>query len=303
MTLSVVPYSPTYDFAGDLAAANMVNAAALQAELARISSWGADLSSMLGELVRDDDSFQDETVRVRHLHPELWSYILTQIEGNLQTQALNWLEPALAASTANVVTLADIATIDGVSLITGNRVLLTAQTNPVLNGLWVVGAIGDAGNPGGLWTRPTDFTGVISGGIGIMVRSGTVNGSTAYALAAGSAQAVTVGTSSITFINVVGPYPVPVNRGGTGSTTAAGARTALGMPGKFTANITGDGIAATFFLAHSLATRDVVVSVRATTGPMEQIGVEVRCSSTAQIEIAFNTPPGVGEVLAVTVIG
>jgi len=59
-------------------------------------------------------------------------------------------EPVQAASTTNIISLSGPQTIDGVSLIATNRVLLLSQTNPVKNGLWVVQA--------GAWTRPVDFT-------------------------------------------------------------------------------------------------------------------------------------------------
>lgn len=58
-------------------------------------------------------------------------------------------EPAQAASTTNIISLSGPQTIDGVSLIATNRVLLVGQTDPVKNGLWVVQA--------GAWTRPLDF--------------------------------------------------------------------------------------------------------------------------------------------------
>ena len=59
-------------------------------------------------------------------------------------------EPAQAASTTNIISLSGPQTIDGVSLIATNRVLLVGQTDPVKNGLWVVQA--------GAWIRPIDFT-------------------------------------------------------------------------------------------------------------------------------------------------
>jgi len=58
-------------------------------------------------------------------------------------------EPAQAASTTNILSLSGPQTIDGISLIATDRVLLVGQTDPVDNGLWVVQA--------GAWTRPSDF--------------------------------------------------------------------------------------------------------------------------------------------------
>lgn len=57
-----------------------------------------------------------------------------------------------ALADADVSSLSGTTTIDGVSLIAGERVLLTAQTSgsgAIDNGIWVVQS--------GAWTRPTDF--------------------------------------------------------------------------------------------------------------------------------------------------
>ncbi len=56
--------------------------------------------------------------------------------------------PAIVASLSNV-TLSGLQTIDGVTLIANNRVLLVGQTNAVQNGLWLAQSSS--------WTRPTDF--------------------------------------------------------------------------------------------------------------------------------------------------
>lgn len=53
-----------------------------------------------------------------------------------------------AASTGNVAAMSGVATIDGVALAAGDRVLLKDQTAPQQNGIWVVQA--------GAWNRATD---------------------------------------------------------------------------------------------------------------------------------------------------
>ena len=58
--------------------------------------------------------------------------------------------PAVVVSTTDIGSPpAGLQTIDGVTLVDSDRVLLVGQTNPIENGLWVA----QAGN----WTRPTDF--------------------------------------------------------------------------------------------------------------------------------------------------
>ena len=80
--------------------------------------------------------------------------------------------PALVVSTTNVA-LSGLQTIDGVTLITNNRVLLINQTNPVENGLWEAQS--------GSWTRPTDFnTGDTSGTAYVLITNGANNAGSSY---------------------------------------------------------------------------------------------------------------------------
>ncbi len=80
--------------------------------------------------------------------------------------------PALVVSTTDI-TLSGLQTIDGVSLVATNRVLLVGQTNPVENGLWLVQA--------GAWTRPADFaTGTAAGQAYVLITSGSINAGTSW---------------------------------------------------------------------------------------------------------------------------
>ncbi|HEX6992387.1 MAG TPA: hypothetical protein VF151_10895 [Gemmatimonadales bacterium] len=105
--------------------------------------------------------------------------------GNLGVKA-----PVRAASTANL-TLSGEQTVDGVVLVTGDRVLVWQQTTASENGIYVV----DTGS----WTRADDFDGSYDITQGTLVR---VYGGSSYAGAwfeVTSADGVTIGTDSITF--------------------------------------------------------------------------------------------------------
>ena len=79
---------------------------------------------------------------------------------------------AIKASTKAVaianITLTGTQTIDGVTLVATDRVLLTAQTTPAQNGIWLVQA--------GAWTRSADWTAasVQKEGIMVLVAEGTI---------------------------------------------------------------------------------------------------------------------------------
>jgi type VI protein secretion system component Hcp len=74
--------------------------------------------------------------------------------------------PVRALADADVASLSGTTTIDGVSLVAGDRVLLTAQSTASENGIWTIQA--------GAWTRPDDFaTGQSAHGALIVVEEGT----------------------------------------------------------------------------------------------------------------------------------
>lgn len=98
--------------------------------------------------------------------------------------------PCRVATTANI-SLAGEQTVDGVSVISGNRVLVRAQTNGVDNGIYVV----DTGN----WRRAADFG--RSGDVMSGTRVGIVTGST-YAgstFQVTTADPIYIGTTAIAF--------------------------------------------------------------------------------------------------------
>lgn len=113
--------------------------------------------------------------------------------------------PVRAVSTTNI-TLSGTQTIDGVSLVAGNRVLVAGQTTAKDNGIYVVAS--------GAWTRATDADqdGELGQGTLVAVYEGTANGDTLWGIS--SDAAITVGTTSQTWSRVLG--------GGLAGFTAAG---------------------------------------------------------------------------------
>jgi hypothetical protein len=115
------------------------------------------------------------------------------------TEGLHVHESAVAATTVNVNlanALENGDTLDGVTLATGNRILVKNQTTQSENGIYVVQA---SGQP----TRATDFdtaTEVDSGDF-IFVYSGTVNGSTGWVQ---TNRPATIGTDAISFTQFSG---------------------------------------------------------------------------------------------------
>jgi hypothetical protein len=98
-----------------------------------------------------------------------------------------------AATTANI-TLSGAQTIDGVSVIAGDRVLVKNQTTASANGIYVAAA--------GAWARSADAdnspAGEVTSGMFTFVEEGTVNASTGWVLS--TANPITLGTTSLSFV-------------------------------------------------------------------------------------------------------
>ena len=92
-----------------------------------------------------------------------------------------------------------------------------------------------------------------------------------------------------------------VGSGGTGSTSAAGARTNLGATGKYAATF-GDGATTSYVITHSLGTNDVIVGVYYVGSPYQVVQCEVQLTSTNTITLIFTTAPSANS-LRVVVIG
>ncbi len=122
-------------------------------------------------------------------------------------QGLTWKMAARVASTGNVNLAAPGSSIDGITLSTGDRVLLKNQTAGAENGIYVFNGAASA------LTRATDAdsAGELSAGTALSVAEGTVNGDKTYILVTDNP--ITIGTTALTF---------SLMNGGSGVTYTAG---------------------------------------------------------------------------------
>jgi hypothetical protein len=102
----------------------------------------------------------------------------------------SWKNPVRAATTANV-TLSGAQTVDGVSLVAGERVLVKDQSTASQNGIYVVAA--------GSWSRAldADTNADVKAGLLVFVNEGTANGDTMFALTTNDP--IVVGTTGLNF--------------------------------------------------------------------------------------------------------
>lgn len=219
--------------------------------------------------------------------------------GQLQAalKGIVWKSEVKAATTANL-TLSGAQTIDGVSLVAGDRVLVKDQTTASANGIYVVAT--------GAWSRATDLDegAEFTNGVAVTVEQGTANGDKAFVMSTDGA--ITVGTTAINFVLL----------GGSGASYLAGngltlAGSTFSVTPKSGGGVVVDGTGvsidpafsglakryaqdvptnATATITHSLGTTDVLVQLYE-----KATGIQVECDITVTsanvVTLGFATAP------------
>ncbi len=152
-------------------------------------------------------------------------------------QGIDWKASVRAATTTNVTLASDLEngdTLDGVTLATGNRVLVKNQSTGSENGIYVVKA---SGAPDRSTDADTDAE--LTSNFAVFVEEGTVNADQGYVLT--NDGAITVGTTALTFTQFTGLGQVVAGDGlsKTGNTLNVTAGTGISITGDA---VTNDGV-------------------------------------------------------------
>lgn len=162
-------------------------------------------------------------------------------------QGLDVKQSVKAATTANI-TLSGAQTIDGVSVVAGDRVLVKDQTTASGNGIYVVAA--------GAWTRATDMDAWTEvPGAFTFVEQGTVNADSGWVCTAD--QGGTLGSTAITFAQFSGAGQITAGAGltKTGNTLDIG-----GTANRITVNTDSIDIASTYVGQSSITTLGTITT-------------------------------------------
>ena len=127
---------------------------------------------------------------------------------------------------------------------------------------------------------------------------GTTEASIISAVGAdGAAGAVlsTNGAGDLSFVT-----SVPLANGGTGSTTAAGARANLGATTKVSASV-GNGSATSIVVTHSLNTRDLQVQLFEVASPYAQVFTDVELTTADTLTLTFSVAPSASQYRVVII--
>lgn len=126
------------------------------------------------------------------------------------------------ATTSNI-TLSGVQTVDGVSLVAGNRILVKDQTTGSQNGIYVVAS--------GAWSRSEDADGSptheVSSGLFCFVEEGSLYANSGWVLT--TPNPITVGSTNLQFVRFSGAGQITAGNGlsKTGDTIAVGAGTGI----------------------------------------------------------------------------
>lgn len=225
--------------------------------------------------------------------------------GQLQAlvSGLSWKNPVRAASTTNVTLTAPGSSLDGVTLVNGDRVLLKNQSTASDNGIYVWSGASTA------LTRASDADSASElAAAAVFVREGTTNADRAFTQTADN---VTLGTTSLTFTQFGGMASYTGGNGitvsGTTISAVAGTGVIVGAGGisvdtsvvarKYAQNI-GDGTSTTVTVTHSLGTSDVTYSLRFTaTGETFDADVTVTGPNTVTVTTAAALAAGSARIV------
>lgn len=214
---------------------------------------------------------------------------LAQVQSLLA--GLSWHGAARVASTGNVTVASPGAAIDGITLATGNRVLLKNQTTGTENGIYTFNG---ASSP---LTRASDgVQGTLNGGAAFYVDEGSVNADTAWTVS--TDDTITIGTTAIVFAKFGAGIAYTAGTGLTLTGTTFAVDTTV-VARKLSSNV-GDGSSTTITVSHNLGTLDVVAQLYlVSTG--ETVETDTLRTTTNAVAFTFASAPAAGAYRAVIV--
>jgi hypothetical protein len=279
--------------------------------LARANHTGTQLASTISDFntARDLQRLDQHAVPTASVNlnsqkitnlgaPTLDTDATTKLYVDAAINGLDWKLSVRVATTANI-TLSGAQTVDGVSLVAGDRVLVKNQTTGSANGLYLVAA--------GAWTRTTDAdsNAEVTSGLATFVEEGTTNGNQQWVL--NTDNPITLGTTALVFAQVGATGGAPTAGAGltlisntydvgqgTGIIVSADAIAidAAVVVRKVTATV-GDGAALFYVVTHNLGNQWATVQVVRNTAPFDVVGADIELTDANTVTVRFAVAPTV----------
>ncbi len=300
---------------GDLTAGTVVNTALATNPLARANHTGTQTASTISDFDTQVRTNRLDQMAAPTASVAMGSQKFTGLAngsgasdsaafGQIQTAidaalaGLDWKTAVRVATTA-AITLATGAenadVIDGVTLATGDRILIKDQAAPAENGIYTV-------NASGAPTRATDAnTSALIKDASVLVAEGTTLAGTQWKLTTDN---ITLGTTGLTWVqHGQGGTAYTAGNGLTlsGNDFNVGAGTGISVAAdsvaidtavvvrKFAASV-GNNAGTSFAVTHSLGTRDVTVMVY-DNATFKQVFCDVTMTDTNNVTVAFAVAP------------
>jgi hypothetical protein len=230
------------------------------------------------------------------------AYVDSLVEG------LNWKDNVRVATTGNINLNAPGATIDGVTLSVGDRVLVKNQTAAAENGIYIYNGastpmtrapdantadelenavvVVDEGSQAGTTWRQTN--------VNFTLGTDPVNWAS-FGTAAPSANETTAGV-----IRIATQSEVDAGTVDNAAITPLKLANWAGRIRKYTTTI-GDGSATTFTITHNFGTRDVFVGVYQNSGNYDDVICDVERPNTNSVVLRFGAAPAANSIRVVVI--
>ena len=194
---------------------------------------------------------------------------------------LDWKQSVRAVSTSNVAAFSGLQTIDGITLVAGDRVLLAGQATASQNGIWVASS--------GTWIRSIDAnsSAKVTSGLAVMITEGVVNADTQWRLTTNDA--IVIDSTALVFVQIGSATSYAQGTGILISSNVVSIDTAVVV--RKVAFAIGDGASSSYSLSHNLGNLDVIVQVfENSTG--QDVEADITRTSVNACTIAFAAPIG-----------
>lgn len=296
---------------GDLSAGSVANTALATNPLVRTNHSGTQAASTISDLASVVKAYRLDEFAAPNTSVAMGSQKITGLatptaasdaatKGYVDTAVtgLSWKTAVRVATTANgtlATAFENGDVVDGVTLVTGDRILLKDQTTGGERGIYTVNATGAP-------TRATDNDSAAEMlGAAVMVQEGTANGNTQWIQTVDGA--ITIGTTSTTWTQFGGgsAYTGGAGLTLTGNDFAVGQGTGIVVNAndvavdptyvvrKYAANI-GNGALTSITVNHALNTTDVTFSIK-TVSDGSIVYADVTVVDANNISVTFDVAP------------
>jgi hypothetical protein len=220
------------------------------------------------------------------------AYVDSAVEG------LAWKDSCRVATQSNISIASPGATVDGITMVSGDRVLVRAQTTGAENGIfvWNGAAVAmsralDANTAEELEQAVVTVEEGTSAGV--TFRQGVVNatlGTTALTWSTFGASVPLATASTAGTVTLATKAEADAGADTAKAITPATLASSVWASRKFAATI-GDGSATSYTVNHNLGSRDVVVEVYRNSGNFDSVLVEVQRTTVNALTLLFDAPP------------